>query len=317
MSADRGVTHRERPGARARRAPGSGPASPARPDFPAGRIVGRCAVPGLPFAWRIDPYPGVDPGFPLGGYDGPRPAPVTFDEDLWTGETMLATLERDLEAIGAGEAIAIGAAGDPYPLSELRARRTRRILEALVERDGFDVGITTKSDLVARDAELLARLAEGHAVSVHVVIPTLDRRLARTLDPEAPRPDLRLKAVSELAARGVDVRVRCAPVLPDVTDEPDALDRIARAAAGAGARGFSAQALHVTPSALAELFPSLGRDRPDRVERHRARYEGEARLPAEYRRGLADLVARLRRKHGMDGRVGGRRSGEGPQLDLF
>ncbi len=274
----------------------------ARAAFAGGRIVGRCEVPGLAFRWRVDPYPGTDPGFPLGGYDGPSPAPVSFDEALWTGETMRAALERDLDELEPGHAVAIGAASDPYPPSELRARRTRRVLEALMERAGLDVAVTTKSDLVARDVELLARLAERHSLAVHLVIPTLDRRLARALDPAAPRPDLRLKAISELAAVGVTVRARCAPVLPGVTDDADALDRIAAAAAGAGAGGFAAQALLVAPPEMNELFPALERDLPDRVERHRERYERESRLPAEYRRGLADMVVRLRRKHGLDGK---------------
>lgn len=292
-------------------------AAPAR--LAGGRIVGPCDVPGLAFRWRVDPYPGVDPGFPLGGYDGPGPAPVSFDEALWTGETMRAALERDLEGMAPGHAIAIGAANDPYPASELLARRTRRVLEALRELDALDLAVTTKSDLVARDAGLLARLAERHDVSVHVVIPTLDRRLARALDPGAPRPDLRLKAVSELAAAGVAVRVRCAPVLPDVTDDADALDRIAAAAAGAGATGLAAQALLVAPSEMCDLFPALEREFPDRVERHRERYERESRLPAEYRRGLADMVVRLRRKHGLDGTAPGPSSGAGDadQLGLF
>lgn len=294
---------------------------PPRTAFVGERIVGPCEVPGLAFRWRVDPYPGTDPGFPLGGYDGPAPAPVSFDEALWTGETMRAALERDLDELEPGDAVAIGAATDPYPPSELRARRTRRVLEALMEREGLDVAVTTKSDLVARDAELLARLVERHSLAVHLVIPTLDRRLARALDPEAPRPDLRLKAISELAAVGVPARVRCAPVLPGVTDDADALDRIAAAASGAGACGFAAQALLVAPSATEGLFPALAATVPDLVERHRERYEGESRLPAEYRRGLADLVARLRRKHGLEGSPPGRsrRVDEdgGDQLGLF
>lgn len=294
--------------------------SSSRAPFPLARIVGRCEVTGLPFRWRVDPYPGSDPGFPLGGYDGPAPAPVSFDEAVWTGEAMAVALERDLAAVEPGDAIAIGAASDPYPASELRARRTRRVLEALRVIDGLDLAVTTRSDLVSRDAELLARLAERHAVSVHVVIPTLDRRLGRTLDPEAPRPDLRLKAVSELAAVGVSVRVRCAPVLPAVNDEPDALDRIAAAAAGAGATGLSAQALALSPTDLGDRFPALERDLPDLFGRYRDRYERETRLPAEYRRGLADLVARLRRKHRMEGEATGRsrsEAGRGSQLGLF
>lgn len=296
-------------------------ARPPRTAFAGGRIVGPCEVPGLAFRWRVDPYPGTDPGFPLGGYDGPSPAPVSFDEALWTGEAMRAALERDLDELEPGAAVAIGAASDPYPPSELRARRTRRVLEALMEREGLDVAVTTRSDLVARDAELLARLVERHSLAVHLVIPTLDRRLARALDPEAPRPDLRLKAISELAAVGVPVRVRSAPVLPGVTDATDALDRIAAAAAGAGACGFAAQALLVAPSAMGELFPALESTVPDLVERHRDRYERESRLPAEYRRGLADLVVRLRRKHGLEGTPGGSASrpdrGGGDQLGLF
>ncbi len=195
--------------------------------------------------------------------------------------------------------IALGGAVDPYDTTEKRTRRTRRVLETFRELQGLTLLVTTSSDLVRRDRELLGELASRHRVVVSLSIPTLDRRLSLALDPEAPRPDLRLKALSELASSDVPVGVLVEPVIPWITDDPAGLDRLAGAAAGAGASWLSAGAIFPMPSELAILFPRLEEAFPDLVDRYRERYERSACVPAGYRAGLADLIERLRRKHGL------------------
>lgn len=151
-----------------------------------------------------------------------------------------------------------------------------------------------------------------------VRIPTLDRRLARALDPAGPRPDLRLKAVSERAAAGDPVAVLCAPVVPGLNDQPGALDRLAAAAAAAGAAGFDAEALLPSPAELVRRFPALEPELPDLVERYRRRWAATPQWPDAYRAGLADLVRRLRRRHGLAGPAPRRRDpGHGAQMSLF
>ncbi|CAN5232282.1 Rv2578c family radical SAM protein [soil metagenome] len=283
-------------------------------------LLRRCDVPRLPFRWTIDPYPGREVGFPLWtrGFEELPPAP--FDEGIFAKQNVAGALRRDLHEIEPREPIAIGTFADPYPPVEERYGRTRAILEALCEWEGFAFSITTRSNLVTRDLDLLVNLAVRHRVAVNLTVTTLDRRRARALEPEAPRPDLRLKAVSELAAAGVPVGVLVAPVLPDITDDPRELDRLAAAAAGAGAGWIMANPLFLMPSRVAVFFPFLEEAFPDLVERYRQSYERSAFMPEDYARGLTDLVARLGVKHGLV--AGPTRDGRppaitGPQLSLF
>lgn len=248
---------------------------------------------------------------------------MPFDQRVFAKQNIAEILRRDLHEVEPGEPIAIGTVTDPYQPVEERYGRTRAILEALREWEGLTVSITTKSNLVTRDLDLFVDLAVRHRLAVNLKVMTLDRRLARALEPKAPRPDLLLKAVSELAAAGVPVGVLAAPVLPDVTDDPRELDRLAAAAAGAGASWIMANPLFLMPSAVAVFFPYLEEAFPDLVDRCRRNYERRAYVPEDYSRGLADLVARLRAKHGLgDARHGrapdGRRPAiTGPQLSLF
>lgn len=298
--------------------------APSRPRPPAAlstvRVLERIDRPALRYRWAIDPWPGRVPGFPL--YEartGPGRFP-TLEGRALSADVLARLARRDAAEVGAREPVVLGAAADPWPAEEERARRTRRILEALAALEGLDLAIVTRSDLVARDLDVLTRLAERHVLGVRVAIPTLDRRLGAALEPGAPRPDLRLKALSELAAAGVPVGLRIAPVLPDLSDGLGGLDAIAAAAAGAGASSLEAEALALPPSGMRAVFPVLAREFPDLVGHARERWEASSALPADYRAGLADLVERLRRKHGLDDRgdeppsPGGR---SGPQLGLF
>lgn len=132
-----------------------------------------------------------------------------------------------------------------------------------------------------------------------ITIATIDRRLARVLEPGAPRPDLRFKAISQLVADGVAVEVRIDPVLPGINDHPELLDRLVAAAARSGAASLAASPVLPMPSALVRAFPSLEAEFPDLVDRYRERYEGSAQLPEPYRAALAALLGRLCRQHGM------------------
>ncbi|HUP02183.1 MAG TPA: hypothetical protein VM737_11795 [Gemmatimonadota bacterium] len=209
---------------------------------------------------------------------------------------------------------------DPYPPAEERSGRTRVILEVLGEREGFEITITTRSNLVTRDLDLLVALADRHRIAVHVMMTTLDRRLSQALEPDAPRPDLRLKTISVLAAVEIPVGLRVAPVLPDLTDDPRALDRLAAAAAAAGAHALTAHPVILMPLTIAVLFPHLEEAFPDLVDGYRRSYERKAYLPEPYAGRLAERVRLLHTRHGFGPP---RESGDpepaprGPQLALF
>src|SRR6202011_5201859 len=111
------------------------------------------------------------------------------------------------------------------------------------------LGITTKSDLVVRDAELLARIARKNSVSVHLTITTLDEALARLLEPRAPRPALRVAALRRLTEAGVRVGVLAHPMMPLINDSEKSIDAVCEAAVQNGASSFSASPLFLKPCA--------------------------------------------------------------------
>lgn len=273
------------------------------------------------FRWSVDPWPGATPGFPL-FEKVTEPGGVSATRTRIPSAAALARwVRRDLERVGPAERIAIGALGDPWPADEKTAPRTRILLGAFLDCGGHRLRIVTRSDLVSRDIDLLESLSERHEIEVALSIPSLDRRLTAALEPGMPRPDLRLRTISLLAAASIPVGLRIAPVLPDVNDDPGGLGGLASAAASAGATTLTAHGLPLAPSDLRAHFPGLEREMPDRFDRARARYEATATLPDEYRRGLADLVARLRRGHRLKGSPGTQprvaRPERVPQLDLF
>src|SRR5262249_40924120 len=151
--------------------------------------------------------------------------------------------------------------------AERRYRITQRMLEVFQSEKGLTLGITTKSDLVARDAKLLGEVARRNRVHVNVTVTTLDPALARLLEPMAPRPDLRLEAVRALHESGVRVSVLAHPVMPLINDSETALDAICAEAAKAGASGFSAAPLFLKPCSKQVFFPFLQEHFPHLVRR--------------------------------------------------
>ena len=292
--------------------------------LPSRSVLNRCDSPRVHFQWTINPYRGCEIGckycYARYTHEFMDLTPMTFEEQIFAKDNVGELLRRELHQVKPGESIAIGTVTDPYQPAEKRYRRTHAILSVLADWEGLDFSITTKSNLVTRDLELLQRLVVRHRLGVNVTITTVDRRLAHALEPKAPRPDLRLKTVSELAAAGVPVGVFAMPVLPGITDDPVALDRLAAAAAGAGAAWFVAAPVFLMPSSMAVFFPFLEQEFPDLVERYQRDFERSAYMPKTYAAGLRDLVRKLRTKHRLvtpdDGR---RRPAEisGPQLSLF
>lgn len=152
----------------------------------------------------------------------------------------------------------------------------RRMLEVLATERGRNIGITTKSDLVAQDAPLLARVARANIVQVNLTITTLDEKLARLLEPLAPRPALRLAAVRTLAKAGIRTAVLAHPILPLINDSESSLQAVAQAAFQAGARSFSAAPLFLKPCAERVFFPFLEQHFPHLLRRYRELFEKSA-----------------------------------------
>jgi DNA repair photolyase len=193
--------------------------------------------------------------------------PLTFERLIFLKQNAAWLLEQELKKIDPVNEIALGTATDPYQPIERRTRITRSLLEVFSRKSGYRLGIVTKSRLIERDIDLLVEIAKRNTLVVHVTITTPDAKLARLLEPRAPRPDLRFQAVARLREAGIVAGVFGSPLLPGITDTEEALDGMARRAAAVGASFFAAHPLFLKPCSrptylgfIHEHFPSLEAD---------------------------------------------------------
>jgi DNA repair photolyase len=150
-----------------------------------------------------------------------------------------------------------------------------------------------------RDLDLLREVARANVLSVNITITTLDEKLARMMEPRAPRPDLRLEAVRKLSEAGLRVSVFPNPIMPGITDGPRQLDRLAKAARDAGAVSFGGGPLFLMPSAQKVFLPFLEKEFPHLVNRYREMFEKSAYLGREYKDMLAARVRAIRDRYGL------------------
>ncbi|HLH48846.1 MAG TPA: PA0069 family radical SAM protein, partial [Roseiarcus sp.] len=162
-----------------------------------------------------------------------------------------ALLERELAAKNYRvQTIAMGANTDPYQPIERQYRITRSILETLAKYD-HPVGIVTKSNLVIRDLDILGPMAKKGLVKVFLSVTTLDRDLARRMEPRAPTPERRLEAIQRLREAGVPVGVMAAPIIPAINDSE--IETILTRAYATGAREAGYTLLRL-PLELRDIF---------------------------------------------------------------
>src|SRR5579872_5908276 len=203
------------------------------------KIITRNDSPDIGFDRSINPYRGCEHGCiycfarPTHAYLGLSPG-LDFESKLFVKPDAAALLEKELSATNyEPKVIAIGTNTDPYQPIERRYQVMRRILEVL-DAAGHPVGIVTKSALVLRDLDILARMAERKLVKVALSVTTLDAELARKMEPRAATPMRRLETLRRLSAAGVPTTVMVAPVIPALNDME--IERILDAAQAAGVR---------------------------------------------------------------------------------
>ena len=269
----------------------------------AARSILNRTKPNMPFQWTINPYRGCEFGckycYARYTHEFMEMAPTDFEDKIYAKSAAALLLRQELRKVGAREHIALGTATDPYQPAERRFERTRGILEVFAKESGRYLGITTKSDLVVRDIELLREIARRNVLGVHVTITTLDEKLARMLEPRAPRPELRLNAVETLAKAGIRTAVFPNPIMPGLTDGERQLDRLAKAARGRGAEGFGGGPLFLMPSAQAVFLPFLEENFPELVDRYKKTFETSAYLDKNYKDELRAKVERIRDRYGL------------------
>ena len=253
-------------------------------------------VPGkyLPFKWTINPYRGCSHAC---AYCFARTTHTYMDMDAGRDfETKIVVkvnapqvLRRQLASRRwKGEHIAMGTGTDPYQRAEGRYRLMPPILQALIDyRNPFSV--LTKGTLILRDIDLLAEAAKVTEVATAFSIGTMDEDVWRRSEPGTPHPKARMEAVASLNEAGVPCGILMAPILPGISDSPEQLREVVRAAIDSGATHVSPILLHLRPGIREEFMPWLAEHYPDLVPRYEAQYP-RAYASQKHRDALGERV---------------------------
>jgi DNA repair photolyase len=293
----------------------SGRKSEQKPEYfllPVRSILNKCDSNRVPFEWTINPYRGCEFGckYCYARYtheymelDGSE-----FERKIFVKQNPAELLARDVERKysyqragaedGRPEHIAIGTATDPYQPAEKEYGVTRACLEELAKREGLSVSVITKSNQIVRDIDVFKRIAERSELSLNITITTLRARLARLLEPRAPRPDLRVEAVRQLRDAGLRVGVSASPLIPGITDREGELEELAATVKEAGAEWFFSGVLFLMPSSAKTFLPFVREKFPKLARQYEQWYSRNGYAPEEYRRKIAERVAKIRVKHG-------------------
>lgn len=262
---------------------------------------------GIYFDWSINPYRGCEFGcrYCYARYTHEfmdKRDPEQFEREIYIKQHAAWLLRQELKEVRLGEQIALGTATDPYQPIERNARVTRSLLEVFAERQGLRLGIVTKSTLIERDIDLLVQIARQNRLTLHLTITTPDAKLARILEPRAPRPDLRFRTVERLRAAGLRVGILCSPLMPGITDTPRALEGMARRAKKAGASFFAAQPLFLKPCSKPVFLRFIQENFPELEKAYAARYGDRAFVSKAYQERVGALVRAVVKKHGLEHR---------------
>jgi DNA repair photolyase len=265
-------------------------------------IITRNDSPDIPFDRSINPYKGCEHGCvycfarPTHSYLGLSPG-LDFESRIFSKPDAARLLRRELRRPGYRCApIALGSNTDPYQPVERDLRITRDLLAVLAEHR-HPATIVTKSEGVLRDLDLLQPMARDRLVSVMLSITTLDRTLARRMEPRAAAPERRLAAIRALREAEVPVGVLASPMIPGLNDAE--LEAILQAAAAAGARSAGYILLRL-PHELQELFSEW--------------------LASNYPLKAKHVLSLIRQAHGgrlYDGAFGARMRGDGPHAGIL
>jgi len=270
--------------------------------LPVKSLLNRCTSARMPFTWTINPYRGCEFAckYCYARYthefmemrDG-----IEFEQKIYAKQHAADLLRQELRSVKPRENIALGTATDPYQPIEKKLEITRSILQELARHSGLEVGIVTKSVLVARDADVLVDIAKHNQLYVNITVTTTDTHLGRILEPRAPRPDLRLETLKKLRGAGIRAGVICAPVLPGITDAPRQLEDVVRTAAAAGACHVHANPLFLKPCSAAVFLPFLQEHFPHLLSAYEKRFADRAFLPVAYHKRISALFCQLRAKY--------------------
>jgi DNA repair photolyase len=261
-------------------------------------------VRGMPFEWSLNPYMGCVHrctfcyvrAFEL---RADRPADDRYGHSIRVKVNVAEVLRRELaRSSWRRESVAIGAATDPYQPAEGRYRLTRACLQALADAAN-PFGLITRGPLIVRDVDVLQEASRRADVGVTFSVPTLDEEVWRTTEPGTAPPRQRLRALKTLVDAGVRANVGMAPILPGLSDRPEQLAEVVRAARDAGATGIWANLLYLRPGTREHFLEQLARDWPEQLPRYERLYARGAYLPNAVKKPVQEQVTELRRRYGI------------------
>jgi DNA repair photolyase len=261
-------------------------------------------VKGMGFKWSLNPYMGCVHRCTfcyVRHFErrSDRPSDDRYGTSIRVKTNVAEVLRRELaRASWEHEHVAIGAATDPYQPAEGRYKLTRACLEAL--RDASNpFSIITRGPMIVRDLDVLVEAARRANVGVTFSIPTLDEEVWRRTEPSTAHPRQRLRAITRLVEAGIDARVGMAPILPGISDRPEQLGEVVKAARAAGATGIWANLLFLRPGTREHFLAHLAEDWPEQLPAYEELYAGRAYLGSDDQKPVRNEVARLAREYGV------------------
>jgi DNA repair photolyase len=260
-------------------------------------------VKGMMFEWSLNPYMGCAHRCTfcyVRAFErrAERPSDERYGRSIRVKINVAEVLARELaRRTWEGAAVVVGAATDPYQPAEGRYRLTRACLGVLAAASN-PFSIITRGPMIVRDIDVLQEASRRAKVSITFSIPTVDDDVWRKTEPSTAHPRQRLRAIKELTDAGIDARVGMAPILPGVSDKPEQLAQVVRAAREAGATGVWANVLFLKPGTREHFLESLAQHWPEQLPLYERLYAGgRAYLPAAETKPVRAEVGRLAREH--------------------
>lgn len=264
-------------------------------------------VKGMGFSWSLNPYTGCEHRCAfcyVRAFErrADRPSDDRYGRSIRVKVNIAAILRGELARRSwRKETVVVGAATDPYQPAEGRFRLTRQCLEVLRDRAN-PTAMITRGPMIVRDIDVLSELARRADLHVTFSIPTVDDDVWRRTEPGTAHPRQRLRAIEKLVAAGIDVGVGMAPILPGLSDRPDRLEAVVKAARAAGATGLWAGMLHLKDGTREHFMSVLDRHWPELVPSYERAFGARVYLPQSFGEATLREVSRLRRFHGVSDR---------------
>jgi DNA repair photolyase len=261
-------------------------------------------VRGMSFKWSLNPYMGCVHRCTfcyVRAFErrADRPSDERYGRSIRVKVNVAEVLRRELSRPSwQHETVAIGAATDPYQPAEGRYRLTRSCIETLAAAHN-PLNLITRGPLIVRDVDVLQEAAARADVRVTFSVPTVDDEVWRTTEPGTAPPRQRLRALRTLVDAGINAGVGMAPILPGVSDGPEQLREVVKAAREAGATALWANLLFLRPGTREHFLEHLARDWPEEAERYELLYARGPYLGKDAAAPVQAQIAELRREYGI------------------